>query len=163
MNTMNSPSDIEVNYLKLQALLASQQWKAADFETLNVMLQVSRFPDNPDMVGDVSQFPYEVLQTIDRLWLKHSDGHFGFSAQITIWKSLGGTFAANELVDLNFFDNVFAPRVGWKKNTKFLNWEELDYSLNAPKGQLPATWVNSDTIVAANGQIYAAWKRLQNC
>lgn len=156
-------SDVGIDYSNLQTLLANQQWQEADQETLSVMSKALPNPDNPDMVGDMSQFPCSDLQTIDRLWLEHSRRHFGFSVQKERWESLGGKLEEIELSNNTFFDNDFATNVGWKKDTNFLNWEELDYSLTAPQGHLPAKWVNSDTIVAASGQIYKAWKRLQDC
>lgn len=156
-------SDAGVDYSNLQILLANQQWQEADQETLSLMSQVLPNPDNSDMVGDMRHFPCSDLQTINQLWLEHSSGHFGFSVQKNEWESLGGKLDEIELSDNTFFDNDFATNVGWKKGTNFLNWEELDYSLNAPQGHLPAKWVNSDTIVAGSGQIYKAWKRLQHC
>lgn len=156
-------SDSGIDYSNLQALLAKQQWQEADQETLSVMSKALPNSDAPDMVGDMSQFPCSDLQTIDQLWLEHSSGRFGFSIQKKRWESLGGKLDETELSDNTFFENTFATNVGWKKDTNFLNSQELDYSLDAPEGHLPATWVNSDTIIAASGQIYKAWKRLQHC
>ena len=38
----------------------------------------------------IVRFPCKDLKTIDKLWIKHSNGHFGFSVQKRIWESLGG-------------------------------------------------------------------------
>lgn len=158
-------SEVGVDYTNLRDLLAAQKWSEADFETLHMMLSVSKMPDG-DYVGDMSAFPCSDLQTIDQLWVKYSNGHFGFSVQKQIWYRLGGQLDIPNLdfdTQRKFFLDIFSPDVGWKKGERYLNWEDLIYSLDVPAGQLPAAWVNSDTVVAANGQIYAAWVRLKNC
>ncbi|HEY9611918.1 GUN4 domain-containing protein [Allocoleopsis sp.] len=36
-------------------------------------------------VKSIEMFPYADLRTIDSLWVKYSDGRFGFSVQNRIW------------------------------------------------------------------------------
>jgi len=38
---------------------------------------------------DIDNFPCEDLRTIDQLWVKYSNGRFGFSVQKRIYQSLG--------------------------------------------------------------------------
>ncbi len=128
MSQINLTSNAAVDYSTLETLLTNQQWREADQETLSVMFQVLPNRDTPDMVGDMSEFPCTDLQTIDQLWVKYSNGHFGFSVQKERWQSLGGKLDEMELLDNTSFDDNFAPTVGWKKDTNFLNSEELDYS-----------------------------------
>ena len=42
-------------------------------------------------IEDVENFPCQDLGTIDKLWVKYSDGKFGFSVQKKIYRDLGGT------------------------------------------------------------------------
>ena len=83
-----------VDYRKLRDLLKAKKWKDADEETHKRMLEVA----GRDSQGirflrreDVENFPCQDLGTIDKLWVKHSDGKFGFSVQKQIYQDLGGT------------------------------------------------------------------------
>lgn len=82
------PSSTGVNYQKLQNLLATGKWQEANQETWNLMCQAA----NKDLgsvlsAENIKQIPCEVLQTIDGLWQKHSQGHYGFSSQNQIYMS----------------------------------------------------------------------------
>ncbi len=77
-----------ISYQKLQTLLASGKWQEANQETWNVMCQAAN--KNVGSVlspEDIKQIPCEVLQTIDTLWQKHSQGRYGFSSQNQIYMS----------------------------------------------------------------------------
>jgi hypothetical protein len=58
---------------------------------------------------DIKEFPLEDLYTIDRLWLKYSDGRFGFSVQKRIWSEITADKGINE------YDAFyrFSQFVGW--------------------------------------------------
>lgn len=95
----------------------------ADLETLFAMLRVSKMPDG-DYVGDMREFPCTDLQTIDQLWVKYSNGHFGFSVQKQIWTKLGGQLNTPTLdydIEKKLFQNTFSLYVGWKKEELYLN------------------------------------------
>jgi hypothetical protein len=169
MSEINLKSDTGADYSKLRDFLKNQQWLEADQETLFIMQKILPFTDeggfvDENFVGDMSQFPCMDLQAIDQLWVKYSNGHFGFSVQKAIWEKIGGN------LDKDFDDgqqslllDVFSPQVGWKIDDFFPSPFELNFSLDAPQGELPATWVNSDSVVAADRNIFEAWKRLKIC
>jgi hypothetical protein len=71
------------------------------------------------------------LRTIDQLWVKYSNGRFGFSVQKRIYKSLGGTTKYDEKVWERFGD-----RVGWRENRGWLYKEGLTFSEKAPEAHL---------------------------
>ncbi|MEH1841792.1 MAG: GUN4 domain-containing protein [Nostoc sp.] len=120
-----------VDYTKLRDLLAEQKWKEADKETLAVMLKVTgREKDGWLDYKSIENFPYKDLHTIDQLWVKYSDGRFGFSVQKRIWES----------VDENYKE--FGELVGWRYGRGILgNWLKYsDVTFNiyyAPEGHLP--------------------------
>lgn len=69
--------------------------------------------DSSEILHDVYfNFPCEHLHIIDQLWIKYSNGHFGFSVQKRIYQSLGET--------TNYDDEewlvAFVDRVGWKED-----------------------------------------------
>ena len=107
-------SAIEVNYENLRDLLAAGKWKEADQETELCMLKVARRElESCLKEEDINNFPCRDLRTIDLLWVKHSNGKFGFSVQKEIYQSLGGTRQYNSKILEGFGDNV-----GWRQEGK---------------------------------------------
>jgi len=85
-------SAVGMDYINLRNLLAAKKWKEADEETLRVMLKVAgREKEGWLNEESIEKFPCEDLRTIDQLWVKYSNGRFGFSVQKRIYQSLGGT------------------------------------------------------------------------
>ena len=100
-----------VDYRKLRDLLKAKKWKEADEETRRVMLKVaSRESEGSLRVEDVKNFSCQDLGTIDKLWVKYSNGKFGFSVQKQIYQGVGGSKEYNS-------DDYkkFADKVGWRK------------------------------------------------
>ena len=74
------------NYAQLEALLKAGKWKEADQETAQRMCEVmGRQKEGWLEVKDIQQLPCADIRTIDQLWVKYSDGKFGFSVQKKIW------------------------------------------------------------------------------
>ena len=90
-------------YQQLETYLKNGQWREADVETLRVMLRVANREEQGWLNTDsIKNFPCGDLRII-YLWVKYSDGRFGFSVQKRIWNS--------SEVNSNF--NNFIRRVGW--------------------------------------------------
>ena len=122
-----------VNYRQLEQLLKSGKWKEAGEETANKMFEVAgRTMEEFLGLGDILKFPCEDLRTIDQLWVKYSNGRFGFSVQKRIYQSLGGTRNYDEKVW-----EAFADRVGWRVNGDWLYYNDLKFNLKANYGHLP--------------------------
>ncbi|MBD2592762.1 GUN4 domain-containing protein [Nostoc spongiaeforme FACHB-130] len=126
-------SPVGIDYRKLRDLLAAGKWKEADAETARVMLAVmKREKEGWLRVEDIDNFPCEDLRTIDQLWVKYSDGKFGFSVQKLIYQSLGGT--------RNYDDKIwqaFGDKVGWQKGERWLYYNGLTFDITALKAHLP--------------------------
>lgn len=118
------------SYTYLDNLLATQQWKKADDETARIMLRIAQREAEDWLDCDsIARFPCDDLVTIDKLWMQHSNNHFG----INIWKDLWLRFGA--IVDDNM-EHRIGEVVGWYENGwKFA--DKIDYSLSAPVGHLP--------------------------
>ncbi|BAZ29360.1 serine/threonine kinase [Cylindrospermum sp. NIES-4074] len=128
-------SDVGVDYRKLRDLLAAGNWKDADDETLLIMLQaVGREEGNWIREEELLNFPCTDLRTIDRLWVKYSNGRFGFSVQKQIYLSIGGK--ADGKYDQEAWEQ-FGDRIGWRVNANWLNYSEVNFYTFAPKGHLP--------------------------
>jgi len=126
-------SDRGVDYTKLRDLLATGQWKEADEETANKMLQVAeRTSEGWLSEEDIDRFPCEDLRTIDQLWVKYSKGLFGFSVQKRIYQSLGGT----REYDRKIWE-ALGDRVAWRVNSSWIRYNNLKFNTKAPQGHLP--------------------------
>ncbi|WP_427162412.1 GUN4 domain-containing protein [Aliinostoc sp. HNIBRCY26] len=140
-------SERGVDYTKLRDLLAAKKWKEADYETYLVMFQVvGREEEDWIRSEELLNFPCTDLRTIDRLWVKYSNGHFGFSVQKEIYLSVGGK------PDGQYYKEAwdkFGDRVGWRVKGNWIygvdvtwkgNWiyyRDLTFSTSSPKGHLP--------------------------
>jgi hypothetical protein len=122
-------SEAGVDYQELQSLLAQRQWQAADKLT-NLKLCELAGPTALQRqwlyFTDVPAIPTPDLQLIDRLWLVHSEGQFGFSVQRELWLAVNRNW-----------DKLW-PKIGWKSG---INWTRypgsFTWSLAAPRGHLP--------------------------
>ena len=95
LELLQSPkAQVPARYRQLEALLAEGKWKEADQETAKVMLEVANRTEEGWLdVASIDNFPCEDLWAIDGLWVKYSNGLFGFSVQKRVftraWKELG--------------------------------------------------------------------------
>lgn len=102
-------------------------------ETVRCMLKVAERQSKGYLdVEDIENFPCIDLRTIDQLWVKCSDGKFGFSVQKKIYQGLGGTKEYDREVWKKFGD-----KVGWRKGDKWLSYNELTFSSTHYTGHLP--------------------------
>jgi len=125
-------SAVGMDYTNLRNLLAAKKWQEADRETLRVMLKVAGMEEEGWLDRkSIEKFPCEDLRTIDQLWVKYSNGRFGFSVQKRIYQSLGGTSKYDREVWEKFGD-----KVGWRKNG-WLFYKDLTYEEKAPEANLP--------------------------
>lgn len=121
-----------VIYQKLIQLLTSEKWQEADRETATAMLKLAgRETAGWLRVEDFNRFPSFELEIIDQLWVKYSNGRFGFSVQKQIRRSVANNYFA------------FGDRVGWRQGGLWLDYPSLNFTAGAPPGHLPAahlTW-----------------------
>ena len=139
----NLASEKGIDYTRLRDLLAAKNWKEADKETYLVMIQAVGKKDGDYFDEDeLLNFPCTDLRTIDHLWVKYSNGHFGFSVQKEIYLSVGGK------ADGKYYEKAwekFGDRVGWRVKINWISWDWISYSqvnfdTASPKGHLP--WVS---------------------
>lgn len=139
-------SEKNVDYTRLRDLLAAGKWKEADQETLAVMVKAAgQEKENWRLnVESIETFPCTDLRTIDRLWVKYSDGRFGFSVQKRIWESVGDNPAKYDN-DYGIYQQ-FGYRVDWRvRNVDtpipvYWDYSNFSYSLKTP-GHLPWWWL----------------------
>ncbi len=86
----------------------------------------------------IEKFKSTDLRTIDQLWVKYSNGRFGFSVQKRIWESVGKNY------------EKFGDRVGWTKgswmNKDWIRSDEVTFDTSAKEGHLPRkVWIFRST------------------
>ncbi|WP_424097515.1 GUN4 domain-containing protein [Moorena producens] len=125
------------DYSKLRELLAAEKWKEADLETARVMLEVAnRKKDGWLRAKDIENFPCLDLSIINKLWVRFSEGRFGFSVQREIWQNVGGKPGE---FNSNIFLLKFGKCVGWRVDYNWLEkYDDFTFTLEAPKGHLPS-------------------------
>ena len=85
--------------------------------------------------NSIDNFPCEDLRTIDQLWVKYSNGQFGFSVQKRIYQSLGGTREYNWEIW-----KAFGDKVGWRKGANWVYYTDITFDIKAPEAHLPAAF-----------------------
>ena len=130
-------------YEKLQKLLAAENFERADWETIDLIRSITKKEDLESITPeDMKVFPCNELQVIDRLWLKYSQGKFGFSVQLNIYQQVGGSLETTILQEDKIIVE-FGKKVGCLQNDRWQKCDDLDYTISAPIGCHPSRWWNS--------------------
>lgn len=138
-------------YETLHQQLINQEWFAADKETVNMIADIAGVNDLEDLSPlKLRSLSCGELAVIDRLWTTYSNGLFGFSPQVQIYQQIGGTLDTTIGENTQLIER-WGATLGWRdgvseQNPKGDRWrkcDELDFSLNAPKGCHPSRWWNS--------------------
>ncbi len=135
-----------VNYSKLEEYLQKKNWRAADIETYERLLEAA----GPTAMayGQTPQSEMDTLscadfRTVDALWSKASDGKFGFTAQQQILRAQGSwqkmynevgwrTLSGSWLIQWN---TKVRPNKTYRLDYK--PGKEPNFTDNAPIGHLP--------------------------
>lgn len=97
-------------FIQLEQLLAAKRWKKANKETFALLSKICGLTsDRTVKIGNLSCYD---LHIIDSLWLKHSQGRFGFSVQQRVWRQLcQDAIEIQNLQDQRWL--AFCDRMGW--------------------------------------------------
>ena len=131
-------SEKGIDYTRLRDLLKPQDWRAADQETYEAMIRaVGKKSGDWFTQDELLNFPCADLLTIDRLWVKYSQGKFGFSVQKKIYVECGAQLDGQYPGDRIWHE--FCDHVGWRKGGNFLtNYSNLEANPSvSPAGEFP--------------------------
>ena len=163
-NLENQPL-AKADYTKLEQLLVAGQWQEADGETAKKMLEVAgRQKEGWLDIESMENFSCPDLRAMDRLWVKYSNGRFGFSVQKRIYQSLGGTKEYNREVW-----EAFGEAIGWKQKGEKGEWlyyySQLTFNTNAPQAHLPRFlgWPAGLISNGIGGRVVAVGELLLSC
>lgn len=145
---LNSERDID--YTSLQKLLAEQDFQAADRLTLQKLCELAgstAIQRKWLYFTEVENFTSTDLQTINQLWLIHSEGKFGFSVQRELWLGVGKNW------------EKLWSKIGWKSGNNWTRYpDEFTWNLSAPKGHLPLSNQLRGVRVIASLLSHPAWQ-----
>ncbi len=163
-----------LSYQRLEQYLRTKQWQEADEETNFLMLiivgKVERvwFSElneydyilNHFSADDFRNFPREDLLAINHLWLKHSNGLYGFSVQKQIYVECGGK------LDFSYPNNrtwnKFSDLVAWDINGNKLPLisDYYDIEFLGKLGHFPFFWALSKFCGHRSIRRYGDWVNL---
>ena len=131
-------SERGIDYTKLLNFLVAEKWREADIETLRLMLKITKKKGRDRLnISSIDDFPCTDLRTINQLWVKYSNGKFGFSVQKEIWENFG-----TQAFYLTY--EKLGDRLGWHSIIGWTNYDNLIFDLEkAPDGHLPAFFAMS--------------------
>ena len=145
-------------YSKLRILLKSGEWREADGETTQLILQIAGMEDQKFLEPyDIKIFPCEDLLTIDRLWGEASSSHFGFSVQKKIWEQFGSPVSYDDDY------KKFIKAVGWQSGDDFVSYSDFKFSISRSLiGELPSLYRFSVFSFLAQRLINCGTKGIEN-
>lgn len=134
--------DTAVDYNQLALFLSKGEWRKANDETLDSLLQATgRKSIGWADVDSIKSLACWDLKTVDNLWRQYSNNKFGFSVQLPIYLETGNK--PGRLITDDAY-NKFGDRLGWREksqNREGRDWiifiENLNYNIDAPMGHLP--------------------------
>jgi len=122
-------SERGIDYHPLQQLLAQQDFQESDRLTLQKLCELAGVDAAQRkwlFFTEVESLPSTDLQTLNSLWLAHSEGKFGFSVQRELWLGVGKNW------------EKLWPKIGWKAGNNWTRYPQgFTWDLTAPRGHLP--------------------------
>lgn len=147
-----SETILDADFGKLRNLLRTGVWKQADLETRDLILNAVGVSLSKNITPEIlAAIPCPILHSIDKLWVELSNGNFGFSTQIDIYKILGRNqldwakavgwrhLHGGSLGTLDeVVDDVSKLLLNQRAVFGWIPYDSLQFTLNAPKGHLPS-------------------------
>lgn len=115
-----------IDYIRLWRLLKQQNWKAANAETHQRLVEAGGQQVRDLELIDVERIPTVDLRTIDTLWREHSKERFGFKVQLGLWQTVQPNLEA------------LGKSLDWRRNNSWISYDFIDFSSHAAHGHLPA-------------------------
>lgn len=122
-------SQHNLDYAPLQQVLAKQEFEAADKLTIQRLCELAgsaAVQRKWIYFTEIESLSSIDLQTINALWLAHSNSRFGFSVQREVWLGVGKNW-----------DKLW-EKIGWKSGNNWTRYPNgFTWNLSAPRGHLP--------------------------
>ena len=123
---------LDAKYANLERYLKNGQWREADDETYRLMImEVGKEEGQRFGPEALLNFPCKPLRVIDELWVRHSNGKFGFSVQTKLYLDCGG------VADGSYHEEAwdkFCEANGWQVEGTYAS---VRFDVSSPIGHLP--------------------------
>jgi CHAT domain-containing protein len=121
---------------QLEDYLRQGKWREADEETAWLFYLVMVQQGYEDWLELCENFPSEILNEIDQLWVDNSQGHFGFSIQKRLWECVKSWEELGKQVG---WRAMISGREEWERFQREYN--SLPFSTGSPPAYLPALYL----------------------
>ncbi|MBP5975546.1 AAA-like domain-containing protein [Brasilonema sp. CT11] len=136
---------------ELDYLMQQQRWSEADLKNSQFILYSAGREKKGDLdLTSIKNFNCNDLKQLDTLWVKNSQGHFGYSVQKEIYLASGNSldfdWEKGEWRNWNKQGyNSFLKRVGWMDDNDVMVFKLVPIQLTgggrlSKKGELPSLW-----------------------
>lgn len=139
---------LDARCIDLNHYLKLQRWLDADRETRRLIHAEVGVEEHSRLKSrKLLTFSRHLLTEIDRLWLKHSNGQFGFSAQQEVYVDCGGVLdgePSDPDVYMRFMEAIGHEVCDVKgfgfesRKVRFEIESPIRYDIKSPKGHLPS-------------------------
>jgi hypothetical protein len=130
---------------ELNSLMKQQNWRESDRKDWAFILFIAnREKEGYLELENIKNFSCPDLKTLDNLWVKNSNGKYGYSVIKKIWLETGNSLKVNwntgDIEDFNEMAyNNFYDRIGWKEKGEWLTYEKGMYGeFMEQEGHLPS-------------------------
>lgn len=150
------------DYRRLREFLASQKWKDADLETMQIILKITNREQEQwlRVKEDIEQISDEDIRIMNTIWERYSSDKFGFRVQQQIWNEVGGSYGQ---FDYGSYIK-FGRTVGWCIENEWINsYQNFTFSLNAPPGHLPTLRLETARYNSWKSNFTGFLQRVSNC
>ncbi|NET26699.1 GUN4 domain-containing protein [Okeania sp. SIO1I7] len=147
-------------YQQLEKFLSQQKLKKADRKTYEIMLKLAKREDKSLDIDSIENFPCSELRSIDKLWVKYSDGKYGFSVQKEIYQNMIDNDALPEVW------KTFSKEVGWwRENIGWVDYQDLFAGMSPRRKGIFPRWGDRDYGVGFGGASLISYfaQRLLSC
>jgi hypothetical protein len=159
LNDLDSKSTVYHEDLKkhlldeLDYLMKENRWKDADLKNWRFILYLANGEeDGIPYVDKIKPFSCSDLKKLDQIWIKNSNGRFGYSVQQRIKNNL----KIGNAVNIDWKTRIITGRnedawikfgdvLGWTKGKDWVDYNELTFDLSAKQGHLPRGGTNINT------------------
>lgn len=147
----------DVSYWKLINYLEQREWRKADDLTRELLLKLATRNSQAFLDKEsIEKISERDIYTLDLLWVEYSKENFGFSVQKKIYEQVERK------------KQLFAQEVGWSNQAGILgmfawkSYNDLNFTVNAPKGHLPVWRVKGKEILVDDFSHLKIWNFKEN-